>query len=245
MMLVLEDVSLEKNGKYILKNINAKFDRVKIYAVLGSNGVGKSSLAYTIMGLEGYKPTSGKIKLNGEDITNSSISERATKGITLLWQEPVRFQGLTVKQYLTLGGKLKISTKDLEEVMTLTGLSPELYINRFVDNLLSGGERKRVELASILLLNPKYAILDEPDSGIDIMSLGMIEKIAHRITKNGGTIILITHREEIARIADEAYLLCNGTVFTKGDPVKVIHYYKSRCDECMHVNIPSIEEAQL
>ncbi|HEY8542434.1 MAG TPA: ATP-binding cassette domain-containing protein, partial [Pseudothermotoga sp.] len=220
-LLILDNVSLIRDEKYILKNINAVFQMSKIYTILGTNGAGKSSLAYLIMGINDYKPSTGKILLDGEDITNLSITDKAKKGLTLLWQEPVRFQGLTIEQYLTLGGKLKISNDQIDFVLDFVGLSPELYKHRMVDGLLSGGERKRVELASVLLLNPRYAILDEPDSGIDIMSLSMIEKVIEYIVKNKGTVIVITHREEIAKISQEAYLLCNGSILAQGSPDKI------------------------
>lgn len=244
-LLILDNVSLNADGKYILKNVNAVFETGKVYAILGTNGAGKSSLAYLIMGINNYRPSSGKILLDKEDITDLSITERAKRGLTLLWQEPVRFQGISVEQYLTLGGKIKASKDQVESVLNLVGLSPELYRHRIVDGLLSGGERKRVELASILLLNPRYAILDEPDSGIDIMSLSMIERVVEYIVKNNGTVIVITHREEIARISQEAYLLCSGSILAHGSPDKIIEYYKNRCDGCSHANLPDIEEVRI
>ncbi|MEJ5229988.1 MAG: ABC transporter ATP-binding protein [Pseudothermotoga sp.] len=244
-MFVLEKLSLRKNEKEILKDISAVFNSGKIYAILGTNGAGKSSLAYTLMGVNDYRPTSGKILLDDEDITDLSVTERAKRGITLLWQEPVRFQGLTVEQYLTLGGRIKATREELESILELVGLSGKLYLNRMVDGLLSGGERKRVELASVLLLRPRYAILDEPDSGIDIMSLSMIERVMEHIVKNNGSVILITHREEIARTSDEAYLLCNGSILVHGSPDKIIEYYKNRCDNCSHANEPTVEEVKI
>lgn len=244
-LLILDNVSLKRDSNHILKNINATFEMGKTYAILGTNGAGKSSLAYLIMGINGYKPSSGRILLDGEDITNLSITDRAKKGLTLLWQEPVRFQGLTVEQYLTLGGRIKIPVDRIEFILNLVGLSPTLYKHRMVDGLLSGGERKRVELASILLLNPRYAILDEPDSGIDIMSLSMVEKVIDQIVKSSGTVIVITHREEIARISQESYLLCNGSIFAHGSPDKIIEYYKNKCDGCSHANLPNAEEVRI
>lgn len=244
-LLILDNVSLNRNEKYILKGINAAFEPGKVYSILGTNGAGKSSLAYLIMGINDYRPSSGKIVLDGEDITSLSVTERAKRGLTLLWQEPVRFQGLTVEQYLTLGGKIKVPADQIDSTLELVGLLPELYKSRMVDGLLSGGERKRVELASILLLKPKYAILDEPDSGIDIMSLSMIEEVVQYIVKNGGTVIVITHREEIAKISQEAYLLCSGSIFAHGLPSKIIEYYKNKCDGCSHANIPSLGEVKI
>lgn len=237
-MLRLQNVSLARDSKLILKNIDLTFNDREIHIILGPNGAGKSSLAYLIMGLEGYRPTEGKILLDDKDITDLGVTERAKLGIHLMWQEPVRFRGLTVRQYLTLGGKLKLTQADLEEVLHLVGLSPGLYLNRMVDELLSGGERKRVELASILLLRPRYAILDEPDSGIDVLSLDMIKTVAQKIVEQGGSLIMITHREEMMSVANVAHVLCDGKIIYSGSPEKVAKYYKNFCDVCDHTNIP-------
>lgn len=241
-MLKLLNVSLSKDSKQILKSLNLTFGERETHVILGPNGSGKSSLAYTIMGLEGYRPTEGKIILDDRDITELGVAERAKLGIHLMWQEPARFRGLTVRQYLTLGGKLKVSQTELEEVLQLVGLSPNLYINRMVDELLSGGERKRVELASILLLKPRYAVLDEPDSGIDVLSLEMIKSIVERIVEQGGSAIVITHREEVASTADVAHVLCDGRIIRSGLPTEVMNYYKNFCDVCNHANVPRIGE---
>lgn len=240
-MLRLQNVSLVRDSKFILKNINLTFNEKEVHVIMGPNGAGKSSLAYVIMGLEGYKPTEGRIFLDDRDITEFKVDERAKLGIHLMWQEPVRFRGLTVRQYLTLGGKMKVSQNELEEVLHLVGLSPSLYLNRMVDDLLSGGERKRVELASILLLRPKFAIMDEPDSGIDVLSLGMIKAVAQRIIQQGGSLVMITHREEMVSIANVAYVLCDGRIIESGSPEKVMRYYKIFCDVCDHTNVPAKE----
>jgi Fe-S cluster assembly ATP-binding protein len=240
-VLRLQNVSLVRDSKFILKNINLTFNEKEVHVIMGPNGAGKSSLAYVIMGLEGYKPTEGRIFLDDRDITEFKVDERAKLGIHLMWQEPVRFRGLTVRQYLTLGGKMKVSQSELEEVLHLVGLSPSLYLNRMVDDLLSGGERKRVELASILLLRPKFAIMDEPDSGIDVLSLGMIKAVAQRIIQQGGSLVMITHREEMVSIANVAHVLCDGRIIESGSPEKVMRYYKIFCDVCDHTNVPAKE----
>jgi ABC-type transport system involved in Fe-S cluster assembly, ATPase component len=178
------------------------------------------------MGLEDYKPQTGRILLDGEDITNLPIYERAKRGITLVFQEPPRFEGISIGAYLTLGGKIKIEKAELENILETVGLSPKLYMSRKVNGSLSGGERKRVELASILVLKPRYAILDEPDSGIDIMSLEMVNNVLNYIASYGGTPIIITHREEMAENVDFAYHICNGVVLHKGKATEVIEEYK-------------------
>jgi len=236
-MLELVDIHLRRSEKEVLKGISAQFENKKIYAILGNNGVGKSTLAYIIMGLESYKDHEGEIIFDGKKITQKSVTDRARLGITLVWQEPVRFDGLTVKEYLTLGGKKGFNDLELIETLNMVGLSEE-YLNRIADASLSGGERKRIELASILLLKPKLVVLDEPDSGIDIMSTRMIGNVLKKLKDNGATVIVITHREEIARMADEAYLMCDGRFLENGEVDKIIEFYRKRCDNCKHINKP-------
>ncbi|NUU95134.1 ABC transporter ATP-binding protein [Marinitoga sp. 1135] len=237
-MLELQNISFNVGPRKIIEDISFKFEEKKIYAVLGNNGVGKSTLARIIMGLDGYKGNhGGRIIFNGEDITDYSITERAKLGITMAWQEPVRYEGLGVKEYLTLGKRINLSDAELIEILNLVGLNP-FYLHRKVDKTLSGGERKRIELASLIILKPKFAIFDEPDSGIDMMSNIMIERIFKMITSNGGSVLSITHREEIAEIADEAFLICSGRIKSQGDPKIVSEVYKSTCDNCAHINVP-------
>ncbi|BAL80435.1 ATP-binding cassette domain-containing protein [Caldisericum exile] len=241
-MLKLENISYIADNKLILRDISMEFEEGKKYAILGVNGAGKSTLGYIIMGLEDYKPTSGRIFLDNEDITSLSIYERSKRGITLVFQEPPRFEGISISAYLTLGGKLKVERKEIENILATVGLNPKLYIARKVNGSLSGGERKRVELASILVLKPRYAILDEPDSGIDIMSLEMVNNVLSYIASYGGTPIIITHREEMATNVDYAYHICNGIVLHKGDALSVIEEYKKECGICNHPNAPERNE---
>jgi Fe-S cluster assembly ATP-binding protein len=208
-----------------------------VHALLGTNGTGKSTLAYLIMGCEGYGHAGGKVLFQGEDVAGFPIHERARRGISLAWQEPVRFEGITVRDYLTLkNGKI-----DPSELLELVGLQPGSYLGRMVDRKLSGGERKRIELASILALGPLLAVLDEPDSGIDMLSTQDIINVITRFKQKGSAVLLITHREEIARIADRASQLCKGRIVCTGSPEKVAEFYKSRkcltctAEECIHV----------
>lgn len=180
--------------------------------------------------------------MDGRDITKLGVTERAKLGVTLLWQEPVRFDGLTVEAYLTLGGKLALDKRELYEVLEFVGLDPRLYLGRFVDKTLSGGERKRVELASILLLRPRYVVLDEPDSGIDLMSLEMINNVINHVVGYGGTPIVITHREEMAYNCDYGFLVCAGKILRQGPTVDLVEAFRSTCDSCTHPNFPLGEE---
>ncbi|KUK82391.1 ABC transporter ATP-binding protein [Mesotoga sp. Brook.08.YT.4.2.5.1] len=236
-MLEVKEVKLIRDERNILNSLTASFEKGRVYAILGNNGVGKSTLSYVLMGLESHNDYEGKILLDGEEIDTLSVSDRAKKGISLSWQEPARFKGLTVKEYLTLGGKLRLSREELDETLSIVGLNKE-YLDRLVDESLSGGERKRVELASIMLVNPRVTILDEPDSGIDIMSMEMIERVLERLRDKGSVVIIITHREEIARMADEAYLLCGGRIIASGEPEEIVSFYRKLCDTCQHINEP-------
>ncbi len=233
-MLVLENIKYSKNSNNIINGISMKFEEGKIYGIVGNNGVGKSTIGYIIMGLGDYKVNDGRIILDNEDITQMPVNERAKKGIALLWQEPARFEGITVKNYLTLNKKIPL--KDVEEALSLVNLEPDKYLNRLVDKKLSGGERKKVELASCILLKPKYLIMDEPDSGIDIMSLDMIVKIVDYLKKRGTGVIVITHRKEIAVQSEYSYLICAGKVFLEGTSDKIVKYYEKTCDTCGHIN---------
>jgi Fe-S cluster assembly ATP-binding protein len=196
----------------------------EIHALLGTNGTGKSTLAYLIMGCEAYRPSSGEIRFEGRIINDLKIHGRAAIGITMAWQEPVRFEGISVRDYLTLINK----GTDPSQYLDMVGLSPELYLERMVDKCLSGGERKRIELASILALQPKLAILDEPDSGIDMLSTQDIINVITLFKQHGSSVLLITHREEIALIADRASQICRGGIVYSGSPREVAEYYKSR-----------------
>ena len=236
-MLELRSVSLQRDGNEIIKDLSAEFREGHVYAVLGNNGVGKSTLAYIIMGLESYRNYSGSVVFNGQAIDDLTVSERAKLGITLGWQEPCRFDGITVKEYLTLGGKREVPSERLIGVLDIVGL-PNDYLFRTVDSSLSGGERKRIELASVILIEPNVVVLDEPDSGIDLMSTSMINRVFDALSDSGTTLIVITHREEIAGMAEEAYLMCGGNMIKNGDPEEIITYYRTACDDCRHVNEP-------
>ncbi len=234
-MLELKDVYLELGEKTILRKLNMKFEVGKRYTILGNNGTGKSTIANVIMGVEGYKPQSGRIYLDGDDITDLGVSQRAKLGITIAFQENVRFEGIKVYDYLTLGGKNKKSSDDVKKALKVVGLNED-YAKRYVDASLSGGERKRIELASVYMLDPKYVILDEPDSGIDMMSIDTINTFINHLRERNITVITITHREEIAIDCDYSYLICSGIVLKEGTPADISEYYKSMCDVCDHPN---------
>lgn len=223
-LLEIQGLTYRAHEKEILADLALSIEAEEIHALLGTNGTGKSTLAYLIMGCGGYLPASGEIRFEGRIINDLKMHERAAIGITMAWQEPVRFEGISVRDYLTL----KQKDEDPSLFLEMVGLSPELYLNRMVDKCLSGGERKRIELASILALHPKLAILDEPDSGIDMLSTQDIVNVISAFKNNGSSVLLITHREEIVLIADRASQICNGKIVCTGHPEKVAEYYKSR-----------------
>jgi len=238
-VLDLVDVGLAIGGKPILHDLNLHVLPGEIHAILGMNGTGKSTLASVIMGLSGFSPTSGNVVFRGEDITTLSISGRAKRGITLAWQEPARFEGLTVKEYLELGRHDSPGGgPSPQECLAMVGLPPDRYLQRAVDATLSGGERKRVELASILSMKPRLSILDEPDSGIDALSLNHILDAVRTLAKNGASVLLITHQNEIAASADRASSLCGGTILRTGNPADIGRFFRNHCRECPHGDAP-------
>jgi Fe-S cluster assembly ATP-binding protein len=229
-MLEIENVFLTLGHKQVLRGLNLSLGESKIYGLLGRNGAGKSTIGFLLMGLDRYKPDKGRIILNGEDITGLNIEKRAKKGITLAWQEPARFEGISIKDFLTLGGKYNF--EEAEKFLEYVGLLPEIYLSREIDNSLSGGERKRIELASIMMIKPKIAILDEPDSGIDFQSYEKIINVAKYLKDHGSTVIIISHSNNISGILDYAYLIYNGASYKEGDPEKVEEFYKKQCSNC-------------
>jgi len=201
----------------------------EIHALIGGNGSGKTTLACLIMGCAGYAPSGGEIRFAGRVINSLPIHERARLGITMAWQEPARFEGLQVRTYLSLQRPEADSAPYLEQV----GLEPTSYLDRPLDKTLSGGERKRIELASVLALHPRLAILDEPASGIDLRSLSEIAGVIRSLKAEGASVLLITHREEMVEIADRASYLCAGRIVFSGSPDAVAARFKARrCAIC-------------
>lgn len=227
-LLEIKDLSLKRDGREILRKVNLKVYPGQIHTLLGLNGSGKSSLAYALMGCEGYSPDSGSIFFDGKDLTQLTITERARLGMTLAWQEPARFEGIPVGKYVGLG----LPQTDREKVVAAldaVSLPSKVYGYRAADRTLSGGERKRVELAAVYAMRPRLAILDEPDSGIDTLSLNDVEKLIRNLSVEGSAVLLITHRDELAAIADSASLMCAGTILFTGTPAQASQYFSGRC----------------
>ena len=228
-LLRLRAVRLRLQDKTILDGLDLEVARGEIHGLLGANGSGKSSLAYAIMGCENYRPGAGEIHFDGRRIDDLQMHERARQGITLAWQEPARFEGLRICDYLRIGEP----GADTEDCLRRVGLDPHEYAGRAVDKTLSGGERKRVEFAAVLAMQPKLAILDEPTAGIDMLSLDALIAVIEALKAAGSTVLLITHQAEVAAHADRASRLCGGRIVYQGDTASVLEHYRKRsCRRC-------------
>ncbi len=218
-MLQLKNISFsaenEDGKKEILKNITMDIDD-GFLAITGPNGGGKSTLAKIIAGI--IHPTSGKIYLDGEDITELSITERAKRGISFAFQQPVRFKGITVHDLIRLAAGKDITMSEACDYLSQVGLCARDYINREVNALLSGGELKRIEIATVLARSTKVSLFDEPEAGIDLWSFGNLINVFEKMYSTlGGIIIIISHQERILNIADKVAVLSAGELKSYGE----------------------------
>ena len=204
---ILHDVNLEINERFV--------------AITGPNGGGKSTLAKVIAGI--ITPTSGQILLDGEDITGLSITQRAQKGISFAFQQPVRFKGLTVQDLITLAAGRKISISEACNYLSEVGLCAREYIHREINASLSGGELKRIEIAMIMARGTKLSIFDEPEAGIDLWSFNNLIQVFEKMhEKLGGSIMIISHQERILSIADRVIVVANGRIRTEGSREEIL-----------------------
>lgn len=215
-MLELKNIQYQVEGnKEILRDVNLKIDN-RFVAITGPNGGGKSTLAKIIAGI--VTPTAGQILLDGEDITGLSVTERANKGISYAFQQPVRFKGLTVKDLLTLAAGKNTSVTDACKILSEVGLCARDYIDREINASLSGGELKRIEIAMIIARGSKFSIFDEPEAGIDLWSFNSLIKVFEQMhDKTKGSILIISHQERILNIADEIVVIADGKVEKQGE----------------------------
>ena len=223
-MLELKNISYRaedsETKKEILSNISLKVDE-RFVAITGPNGGGKSTLAKIIAGI--YKPSEGKILLDGEDITELGITERANKGVSFAFQQPVRFKGITVRDLITLASGRKIGVSEACEYLSEVGLCAREYINREVNASLSGGELKRIEIATILARGTKLSVFDEPEAGIDLWSFNNLINVFENMHKKvNGSILIISHQERILNIADKIVVIANGKIDTVGTKDEVL-----------------------
>ena len=226
-MIELIDISYEKDNKKILDNINIKFDS-NFTVITGPNGSGKSTLAKIIMGI--LKPTKGRILFNGVDITNYSIDKRAKEGLSFSFQQPVKFKGLTVYDLIKLSSSKELNFNECCDVLSRVGLCALEYINREVDDSLSGGELKRIEIATVMVRDSKFNIFDEPEAGIDLWSFNNLINVFKELReKNNSKTIIISHQERIISIADKVILLENGKV--RDDSILIDNLDISHCSK--------------
>lgn len=248
----------ETSSREIIKNINLTFDDHSFIAITGPNGGGKSTLAKLIMGIE--RPTSGRILYNGTDITHMTISERANLGISFAFQQPVRFKGIKVKDLIALAtgdaqkrlaGKTGPSTPKVKlpaacDYLSKVGLCARDYLNRDVDASLSGGELKRIEIATIIARNTPLSVFDEPEAGIDLWSFNnLIQVFEDMHRESGSSLILISHQERILNIADEIIVLAEGGVRARGRREEILPDLLRGTESCKFYSAsPSTPTAQ-
>lgn len=221
-MLELKNISylVEDGNKEIIKDINLTIQE-RFVALTGPNGGGKSTLAKIIAGI--ITPTAGSVYLDGQDITGMSITERANAGISFAFQQPVRFKGITVKDLIMLASGKKLSMSEACEILSEVGLCARDYIAREVNDSLSGGELKRIEIAMILARGTKLSIFDEPEAGIDLWSFNSLIKVFEKMyEKINGTIMIISHQERILDIADRILLIADGQVKAEGSKEEIM-----------------------
>lgn len=220
-MIQLDHITLNLEDRTeILKNISLEFEKGKLYVITGPNGGGKTSIAKVMMGI--YSPSGGRIYLDGQDITNLSITERAQQGIRYAFQHPPRFKGIDIKWLLRLADPTAPELQ-LRNTLRLIGLCPEDYSDRLADNGLSGGEMKRLEIASVLLGRTKVAILDEPEAGVDLWGFEQLMDFVIRSHRHSQerTTILISHSERFLEAADEIIIIAGGSVQERGKMDKI------------------------
>lgn len=222
-MLELKNVGYQvEDGeeKEILRDVSLKIDD-NIVVITGPNGGGKSTLAKVIAGL--VKPTEGKIFLDGTDITDYSVTERAKAGISLAFQQPVRFKGLSVRDLITIAAGKDISVNEACKYLSEVGLCAKDYIDRELNASLSGGEMKRIEIASVLARGAKFAVFDEPEAGIDLWSFKSLIHVFEKMrSEHNGTVLIISHQERILNIADKIIYIKDGLVERYGTKEEIL-----------------------
>lgn len=233
-MLELRNVSysVDNDGtkKDILKNISLTIEE-RFVAITGPNGGGKSTLAKMLAGI--IKPTAGQILFDGEDITELSVTDRARKGISFAFQQPVRFKGITVKDLIALAAGKKLSTAEVCNYLSEVGLCARDYVNREVNASLSGGELKRIEIATVMARETRLSIFDEPEAGIDLWSFQNLIRVFEEMhDKIQGSILIISHQERILNIADKIVVIAGGELVNTGTKEDILPELLNRSTAC-------------
>ena len=232
-MLELRDICFEVDGKHILNHINLTIEDHQLYVITGPNGGGKSTLAKIIMGIE--LPTSGQILFNGEDITHLTIDERAKRKMGYAFQQPPRFKGMSVRRLLQLAHGGPLPEECCVSYLSDVGLCSKDYLDRDVDGSLSGGEVKRIEIATLLARDLEVPIFDEPEAGIDLWSFAkLVETFQKLKSEEKQSIILISHQERIMKLADEIVIIENGSVKQKGKRDEILPSLMDEFDSCVY-----------
>ncbi len=251
-MLKVQDITLHVNDedgeKTILQNVSLELEAGKMYVVTGPNGSGKSTLAKMLMGI--MKPNSGRIIFDGQDITELSVTDRAKLGIGYAFQNPPRFKGIKVRDLLNIASGKSLTQDKMCGLLSDVGLCAQDYLDRLVDTKLSGGELKRIEIATVIARDLKIALFDEPEAGIDLWSFQKLAETFQTIHKKyNTTMLIISHQERILNLADEVILIANGKIREITDKDKVLSQltfvsnpeancqYKSFCEKGVEINV--------
>ena len=216
-MLELQNITVDvDDSRGILRDVSLKIDDGKFVVITGPNGGGKSTLARVVAGIT--RPAAGRILLDGEDVTGLGITERARRGVGFAFQQPVRFKGMTVRQLVELAaGERGLTEAKLCDILSRVGLCAREYVDREVNSTLSGGEIKRIEIATVLARHTRLSVFDEPEAGIDLWSFASLIDVFQKLRGTlSGSLVIISHQERILQIADEIVLVSNGGVTEKG-----------------------------
>ena len=237
-ILEIQNVSLSDanpDSKYLLREINLVVPRSSFIAITGANGSGKTLLAKLIAGA--ISPSSGKIIFSGQDLAELTPDRRAKLGISFAFQQPIRFRGLTVRDLLDIAAGKTLYRPQIEALLSQVGLDPNLYIERFFDEKLSGGEAKRIEIALALARSPKLLIIDEPEAGLDLWGYRQISQLLRKLHQsNDMTLFIITHQVPLLKLADQIIIMQSGAISQIGRPSKILKQLQATAQYLEEVN---------